>query len=164
MDYRLEPASFEDGKQIIDIFNHYVENSFAAYPESKVPYEFFQSFLKLTQGYPFLVAKDTRGRVVGFGCLRSYSPLPTFSLAAEITNFVSPEHVGNGIGQKMLDRLLEEGQENGDRHYPGQHILFKFAEPGLPQEERICGVRALCEYRAEEGAGVRRFVWMQRLV
>ena len=89
MDYRLEPVSFEDGDQIIDIFNYYVENSFAAYPESKVPHELFQYFLNLTQGYPFLVAKDMGGKVVGFGSLRPYSPLTTFSRAAEITNFIS---------------------------------------------------------------------------
>jgi len=110
---KLEKVSSEDGRQVIDIFNHYVENSFAAYPESKVPYEFFQSLLNLTRGYPFLVAKDLSGRVAGFGCLRPYSPLPTFSQAAEIANFISPEHVRKGIGQMMLDGLLQEARKMG---------------------------------------------------
>jgi phosphinothricin acetyltransferase len=113
MDYRLEPVSVEDGDQIIDIFNYYVENSFAAYPESKVPHEFFQYFLNLTQGYPFLVAKDMGGKVIGFGSLRPYSPLPTFSRAAEITNFISPEHIGIGIGQQILDSLLDQSRRMG---------------------------------------------------
>jgi L-amino acid N-acyltransferase YncA len=113
VDYKLEPVRAEEGNQVIDIFNYYVENSFAAYPEDKVPYEFFQSFLNLTQGYPFLVAKDFIGRVVGFGSLRPYSPLPTFSQTAEISNFISPEHTGKGIGQQVLDRLLEEARIMG---------------------------------------------------
>ena len=113
MDYRLEPVSVKDGDQIIDIFNYYVENSFAAYPESKVSYEFFGSFLNLTQGYPFLVAKDMGGKIVGFGGLRPYSPLPTFSRAAEITNFISPEHTGIGIGQPIVDRLLDQAKRMG---------------------------------------------------
>jgi L-amino acid N-acyltransferase YncA len=113
MDYRLEPVSVEDGDQIIDIFNYYVENSFAAYPESKVPHEFFQYFLNLTQGYPFLVAKDMSSKVVGFGFLRPYSPYPTFSRAAEITNFISPEHTGIGIGQQILDSLLDQARKMG---------------------------------------------------
>lgn len=113
MNCRLEKVLAEDCNQVIDIFNHYVENSFAAYPDSKVPYEFFQSFINLTQGYPFLVARDPSGRVLGFGCLRPYSPLPTFSRAAEITNFVSPEHIGEGIGQRILDRLLQEARKMG---------------------------------------------------
>lgn len=113
MDYRLEPVSIEDGDQIIDIFNYYVENSFAAYPENKVPYEFFQTFLSLTQGYPFIVAKDLSGKVVGFGSLRPYSPFPTFSEAAEITNFISPEHTGIGIGKRILNSLLEQARRMG---------------------------------------------------
>lgn len=113
MDYRLEPVSVEDGDQIIDIFNYYVENSFAAYPEIKVPNEFFQALSNLTQGYPFLVAKDMHGKVVGFGCLRPHSPFPTFSGTAEITNFISPEHTGMGIGKQILDSLLGEARRMG---------------------------------------------------
>jgi L-amino acid N-acyltransferase YncA len=113
MDYKLEPVRAEDGNQVIDIFNYYVENSFAAYPENKVPYEFFQFFLNLTQGYPFLVAKDISDRVAGFGSLRPYSPMPTFSQTAEITNFISPEHTGKGLGLQMLDSLLDEARKMG---------------------------------------------------
>ena len=38
-------------KGVIDIFNYYVENSFATYPELKLPYEFFNKFLEITGGY-----------------------------------------------------------------------------------------------------------------
>lgn len=113
MNYKLEPVRDEDGNQIIDIFNYYVENSFAAYPENKVPYEFFQTFLNLTQGYPFLVAKDVSDRIVGFGSLRPYSPMPTFSHAAEITYFISPEHTSKRLGKQMLDLLLAEARRMG---------------------------------------------------
>lgn len=113
MDFRLEQVSAEDGKAIIDIFNHYVENSFAAYPESRVPYEFFELFLNMAQGYPFLVAKDGAGKVLGFGLLRPHNPIPAFSRTAEITYFVSPEHTQSGIGSQMLDRLIAEAREMG---------------------------------------------------
>jgi len=33
----LTPISTDDRKDIIDIFNFYVENSFTAYPEKKLP-------------------------------------------------------------------------------------------------------------------------------
>jgi L-amino acid N-acyltransferase YncA len=113
MDFSLEPVSTEDGKAIIDIINHYVENSFAAYPEDKVPYEFFQFFLNMAQGYPFLVTKNDRGEVLGFGLLRPHNPMPVFSKTAEITYFLAPEYTGQGIGKAMLDLLLAEGKERG---------------------------------------------------
>lgn len=106
-------ASTDDGKAIIDIFNHYVENTFAAYPEATVPYEFFGLFMNMSQGYPFLVAKDGEGKVLGFGLLRPYNPMPAFSRTGEITYFIAPDHTRKGIGGKMLDRLLAEAREKG---------------------------------------------------
>ena len=118
MDYRLDPVSVEDGDQIIDIFNYYVENSFAAYPESKVPNEFFQSFLNLTQSYPFFdVAKDMSGKVkvVGFEKKPPHSSHlpPASSRAAQITILISPEYTGICFGQQILDRLLDQARRMG---------------------------------------------------
>lgn len=64
MDFHLEPVSREDGKEIIEIFNHYIEHSFAAYPEARVPDQFFDLFPGSSQGYPFLVAKDSKWKSI----------------------------------------------------------------------------------------------------
>lgn len=113
MQFTIEPVRNEDGKAIIDIFNHYVENSFAAYPEDPVPYEFFDSFLNMSAGYPFLVARDSEGNVLGFAVLRPHSPMPVFSRTAEITCFIAPEHTGKGIGKAMHESLLHEANQKG---------------------------------------------------
>lgn len=113
MDFTMVPVTAEDGMAIIDISNHYVENTFAAYPDAKVPYEFFGLFMNMSQGYPFLVAKDASGRILGFGLLRPHNPMPAFSKTAEITYFLAPAHTGQGIGKAMLDRLLAEAKEMG---------------------------------------------------
>ncbi len=143
MDYRLEPVSVEDGDQIIDIFNYYVENSFAAYPESKDPNEFFQAFLNLTQSYPFLVAKDMSDKVIGFGSLRPYSPLTTFSRTSEITNSSLRSTPALESASIFWTAFLT-GLENGDRHHPGKYIFPQPGQPGLPQEETVlCSVDVL---------------------
>ncbi len=117
MNLLIEPVSTADRNAIIDIFNHYVENSFAAYPETKVPYEFFDLFLEMAEGYPFLAAKDLakdgKGEVLGFGLLRHHNHIPAFSGVAEITYFLAPEHTGKGIGRQTLDRLLVGAKEKG---------------------------------------------------
>lgn len=101
----IVPVSEEDGRQIIDIFNYYVEHSFAAYPERRLPYEAFALFRQMAQGYPFVAVKDDAGGLLGFALLRAYHPMPTFAHTAEITCFIRPEQTGKGIGSSLLNHL-----------------------------------------------------------
>jgi phosphinothricin acetyltransferase len=113
MEYYLSPLSPEDREDVINIFNYYIENSFAAYPEKKVPYEFFDIFLQATAGYPTAIAKDENKTLLGFGMLRPHSPMPTLSKAAEIAYFIRPEYTGKGIGFRLLEHLLSGAREKG---------------------------------------------------
>lgn len=113
MNVKIAPLTKDCQTEVIDIFNYYVVNSFAAYPEQKLPYEFFDHFLKMCEGYPALTATDEQGNILGFGMLRAYNPFPTFSKTAEITYFVKPGYTGKGIGKRILDSLLAEAREQG---------------------------------------------------
>jgi L-amino acid N-acyltransferase YncA len=108
MEYSISQISNEDRKEIMDIFNHYVVNSFAAYPENKLPYQSFDMFLEMSSGFPTGSIKDQNGKIVGFGMLRTHNPIPTFSQTAEVTYFIHPDHTGLGLG-KMLLSFLEKG-------------------------------------------------------
>jgi phosphinothricin acetyltransferase len=113
MGYSISPISNEDRESIMDIFNHYVENSFAAYPESKLPYQAFDMFLQMSKGFPTGSIKDERGRLVGFGMLRTHNPMPTFSQTVEVTYFIHPDYTGKGLGKMLLTFLEKEGVERG---------------------------------------------------
>jgi phosphinothricin acetyltransferase len=115
MKIRLDRMAEDDREAVIDLFNHYIENSFAAYPEEKVPYGLFDQFLKLTEGYPAVTARDEANadRFAGFAFLRPYNPMPSFLRAAEITYFIDPEYVGRGIGTRMLERIVAEAMRKG---------------------------------------------------
>jgi L-amino acid N-acyltransferase YncA len=111
--YLLEPISISDQKSVIDLFNHYIENSFAAYPEHKVPYEFFGMLLNMCKDHPSVTVKDSKGLLAGFGMLRPHNSLPAFSHTAEVTYFIRHELTGRGIGSQMLEYLLTEGKKCG---------------------------------------------------
>ena len=72
MNYEFKKISEEHRKPVIDIFNFFVEKGFAAYPEEKVPYEFFDMMLKMTQGYPAIVVvnSDSQDQIIGFAFTR----------------------------------------------------------------------------------------------
>jgi L-amino acid N-acyltransferase YncA len=162
-DYRLDPISINDREPVIDIFNYYVENSFAAYPETKVPYEFFDMLLKMSDGYPTVAVRDKRGRVIGFGMLRVHNRLATFSQVAEITYFIRPEHTGKGVGTCILEYLIEEAKK--------KNITSILASISSRNERSIAfheknGFRECGRF---QNIGIKRgevfdVVWMQRML
>lgn len=110
---RFSPVSEKDGEEIIELFNYYIEHSFAAFPEQKVPQEFFSYFFETCRHYPSVVARLPDGTLAGFGLLRAHNPMPAFRHTAEITYFVRPDMTGKGLGSKMLQHLEAAGKEQG---------------------------------------------------
>jgi L-amino acid N-acyltransferase YncA len=111
--YSLEQMAEQHRGAVIDIFNYYIANSFAAYPEEAVGYELFDRFLDMARGYPAVVVKDASGGVVGFAFLHPYRPEGTFSRVAEVTYFIGPEHTGRGLGGMILKRFTQLAREPG---------------------------------------------------
>jgi phosphinothricin acetyltransferase len=104
-----------DREAVIDLFNYYIENSFAAYPETTVAYAFFDQFLRMTEGYPAMTVRDEDEdeQIIGFAFLRPIHPLREFQRAAEITYFIEPGYTGKGIGSKILERIAGEARRKG---------------------------------------------------
>jgi phosphinothricin acetyltransferase len=113
MAVQLVPMVADHRHAVIDIFNHYVESTFAAYPEKPVPYEFFDMMLKACAGYPAVAACDEAGQVLGFGMLRPYHPMAAFAQTAEISYFLKTGFTGRGIGRQILDHLLAGARNKG---------------------------------------------------
>lgn len=111
--YILDAIRPEDRTAIIDIFNHYIEHSFAAYPSEPVPYGMFDHLCSLAAGYPSCVVRDKSGIAVGFGMLHAYHPMPAFARTAEVTYFISPEMTGRGLGGSILTHLEAGAKKQG---------------------------------------------------
>jgi L-amino acid N-acyltransferase YncA len=95
---------------VIDIFNYYIENSIAAYPENKVDYALYDMLLNMARGYPDVAVKAEDGELIGFGFLHAYNPFPIFKRTAEISYFIKPEHTDKGIGSAMLEYFIQEAR------------------------------------------------------
>ena len=113
MQTTLVPLADEHRVPAMDVINHYIENSDAAYPERPLPYEVFGQLLKMAEGYPAYAALAPDGAFVGFGMLRPYHPFPTFLRTAEVSYFLHPDFCRCGIGGALLARLLKDGAEMG---------------------------------------------------
>jgi L-amino acid N-acyltransferase YncA len=98
---------------VLEIFNYYVANSYAAYPEVKVGDDYSERFLHAIKGYPAVVVRTKIGQVVGFAILRPYRTASIFNRTAEITYFILPEHTGKGLGKTILDHFITEAKKLG---------------------------------------------------
>lgn len=104
--------SIEHAKENMEIYNYYIENSLAAYPDKVMPVEFFGKFLELTKGYPSYTICDAE-KIIGFCFLRPYNPHSTFKECAEITYFIQKDYTGKGIGKIALNKLELEAARIG---------------------------------------------------
>lgn len=102
--------------EVMEIFNHYILTSTAAFPGNSLPEPFFAMLLKKSEGgYPaYAVLCD--GKVAGFCQLSPYNPFSTFAGTACVTYFPSPEYSGKGIGTECLRRLEEDGKKMNISH------------------------------------------------
>lgn len=113
MKYDIRPVTEEDRQAVTAVFNHFVEHSFAAYPEEKVDPSFFDRMAAVSRGYPFYVVETDDHRIAGFALLHPYHGSPTISRTAEVTYFILPEHTGRGVGGRILDRFIKDARKMG---------------------------------------------------
>jgi len=112
MEIIFETLSAEHAISVMNIFNYYIENSFSAYPEKRLPNETFSNFLEISHYYPAYTVKSD-DKVVGFCLLRPYNRFPVFIETAEVSYFIDKDYIGKGIGSKMLIHLEEAAMRMG---------------------------------------------------
>jgi L-amino acid N-acyltransferase YncA len=110
MEYVIRKFARDDLPAVTSIFNYYIENTFAAYPEVKVGSGFFEGIIRMAQGYPFYVVEDRTGKVIGFALLNPHICIETFARAADISYFLLPEHTGKGLGKRLLDTVIADAK------------------------------------------------------
>ena len=107
-DCRFVPLAAKHREAVIAIYNYYVANTLADYPNAPVPLSFFDGPLNYA-----LVAEAAQGEVVGFAMLRPYAFVRTLKRPGDLTYFVRPGHTRQGIGTSMLDLLIAEAKKLG---------------------------------------------------
>jgi len=113
--YLIREATTEDISGMLEVFNYYVENSFAAYIETPVGPEFFQAIQSEkeqneNEHFPFYVIEEM-GKIIGIGTLRPYFPFPNFRHTGVVSYFILPGYTRKGLGSGMLDKLYAEASE-----------------------------------------------------
>lgn len=110
MNIFFEPMSEKHGKEIMRIFNHYVETGTAAFPARALPEQFYAVLMKKGEGYPSYALLDGE-TVIGFCQLSALNPFSSFAKTACLSYFLAPEYTGKGVGSLALARLEQEAKQ-----------------------------------------------------
>jgi phosphinothricin acetyltransferase len=159
----FEPLGEAHRRAVMDIFNYYAENSFAAYPETKLPDALFDMFLETAKKYPAYAIKTDDDTVAGYCLLRPYIPMASFRETAEISYFVGKDYVGHGIGAEALRRLEDDAKKLGIRN-----ILAGVVSRN-EESLRFHRKHGFCECGCFRGVGKKfgeffDIVWMQKVL
>jgi L-amino acid N-acyltransferase YncA len=163
MEYRIRDFKDHDSNRVIDIFNHYTRNGFAAYTEEVVDYGAIELFREMTQGYPFVVIETEGGALAGFAFLRPFHRMEVFSRAAEITYFILPAHTRRGLGEKLLEIMTEEARRRSIDTILAS--ISSLNEPSILFHEKNGFIRCGC-FKAVGKKFNRDFdmIWMQKQI
>ena len=113
MSYTFETMAEQHRHTVIDIFNYFVRNTWAAYPEEPVGSGFFDYLLQVSKGYPTCIVRNGAGAVAGFALLRAHLPSAAFRKTAETTYFILPEHTRQGLGSLIIERFVADARNIG---------------------------------------------------
>lgn len=108
---KAEPA---DTGAVTDIFNYYVRESFAAYPDEPVGNRLFADKMKALKLFYVLELED---KIAGFAYLDSYRHVNNFNHTGVLTYFLHPDYTGRGLGKVLMDKIIQEGRAAGITNY-----------------------------------------------
>jgi len=106
----VRAATRSDLPELVRIYNHYVENSYATFDTQRVTVEgrigWFERFSEV--GPHRLVVASEEDRVVGCASSGPYRDHPAFARTVEVGIYLHPELRSQGIGSALYGALLDQ--------------------------------------------------------
>ncbi len=113
----IRTATIFDAEAVAAIYNHAIEHSDASLWYEPRPVEELRGQIeRASERYPWLVAEEGGGEVIGWACVRPWNPRDGYRHTVETTIYIHHEHKGRGVGRMLYDELFRLIREQGYRH------------------------------------------------
>lgn len=105
---KIRTVTVNDAQQLLNIYRYYVINTAISF-EITVPtvQEFERRIEKTTEKYPYLVAVEN-DRIVGYAYAGPFVGREAYDHCAELTIYLSPDSIRQGIGRALYKKLEKE--------------------------------------------------------
>ncbi|MCB8839183.1 GNAT family N-acetyltransferase [Aurantimonas sp. VKM B-3413] len=113
----IRPVALSDVPAITAIYEHAVLHGTATYELAPPNEGEMRQRLEATvgQGYPYIVAEDRAGAVIGYAYANAFRARPAYRWSVEDSVYLAPAAKGQGVGTALLTRLVEIATESGFR-------------------------------------------------
>lgn len=116
VDFNIRAAGVADAEAIAAIYGHHVLNGTASYEVDPPTLEDTVAKIRRVTGpgWPFLVA-DVGGEIGGYAYSTQLRDRAAYRFTCEDSIYVHPQMMGRGLGQALLEALMEASAEYGFR-------------------------------------------------
>jgi L-amino acid N-acyltransferase YncA len=115
-DHCIRPVRPDDAASIAAIYAHHVLHGTATFdtepPEVAAWCEKIASIA--ARGWPFVVAEQD-GSLAGYAYATQFRDRPAYAGTCENSIYLAPDHIGRGIGSRLLPALIEAAHQAGFR-------------------------------------------------
>lgn len=99
--------------EVLDIFNYYVLNTTATFDTEPLTLDKIRkSVIHRNVRYKSFVIMDGQS-MKGYVLISPYKLRQAYDLTAEVTIYLKPEYIGQGIGKRSLEFIEDIGKQNG---------------------------------------------------
>lgn len=99
----------EDGEEMLRIYEQGIETKNATFEvEAPTWHVWDENHVKHSR---FVASKH--GKVVGWSALLPYSSRTVYHGVAELSVYINPDYAGQGVGSKLMKKIVESAQVNG---------------------------------------------------
>jgi L-amino acid N-acyltransferase YncA len=102
-----------DIQETLGIYNYYIENSLSNFEEKKLSLEEFRNIVNdiLILKLPFIICEKNK-KIIGLAYLNKFRTKSGYRYAFENTIYVHESFLSQGIGNKLLKKLINKSLEN----------------------------------------------------
>lgn len=148
LSYRLRVAAAKDAAALRAVYAPFVEQTAISF-EYDVPdtAEFARRIESTLQKYPYLLAEDAHGQVLGYACTHTFLPRAAYDRCAETTIYLARNAQKGGLGRAFYGALEALARAQGIRN-----LYACIGEPEGAEDEYL-GYNSI---RFHERMGYRR--------
>lgn len=114
---KIEPIREEDVPACTEIYNYYIQNTcYTLEEEPLLPEAFAARVRTVSAKYPYLVAKNEEGRVLGYAYLSTFNERSAYRRTADLSIYTDHTCRRAGVGSALLAAIEEAATAAGLEH------------------------------------------------